>query len=92
MKEFVANKDRWVRLMHGDILEGTRNMPGNREQMIRLAEEGLPGWLDELKKNPTNMWSRMDWQQHYKDLDQCHSYGWMPGDAHIFTRSFIAGR
>ena len=88
-EEFAANKDRWVRLMHGDILEGTRNMPGNREQMIRLAEEGLPGWLDELKKNPTNMWSKMDWQQHYKDLDQCYSYGWMPGDARYLPEALL---
>lgn len=88
-EDFAANKAEWLRLMHGDILEGTRNMPGNREQMIRLAHDGLPGWLDELKKSATNMWAKMDWEQHNKDLDNCYNYGWMQGDAKYLPEALL---
>lgn len=80
IEEFLPQKKEWLKLLHGDLLEGTRNMPGNRMQMEALARDGLFGWLTELRKSPTNMWSKMDWDMHFKDIDQCYSYGWMQGD------------
>lgn len=79
--QFLAKKATWLKLMHGDILEGSRNLPGNRQQMIRLAEEGLPGWIEEVSRKPIAMWAATDWQQHYQDLDLVFQYGWLPGDA-----------
>ncbi len=89
VEEFLSQKSAWIKLMHGDILEGTRNLPGNKQQMIRLAEEGLLGWLEEVALHPDAMWQNTDWQQHLVDLDQVYQYGWFEGDAKYLPSALL---
>jgi len=56
--QFLSRKEELVRLLRGDLLLGTRDLPMTPRTLHAIYEHGAYGWEEELYKNPMGLMAR----------------------------------
>ena len=95
---FMAGKDTLIRLLKGDYLLGTRDIPTTQNQMAALLEYGLPSWLDALKHEGSHGRMKLaDPDQLQGELDRVFRQGslwgntsWTPDQEGVFRSPTFA--
>jgi tRNA-splicing ligase RtcB len=63
LDRFLADKARFVALLCGDYLLGTRDVALSVRAMGALFGHGLPAWIDEVRRRPLGRLRGADWDQ-----------------------------
>lgn len=80
--DFMARKEKWVSLVKGDLLGGTRNIPTSPSSMTALFTGGLGDfWKAVSSENPGGIFSKLDFGQLDKELSRLHPSSFVRGKA-----------
>ena len=63
LETFLSRKEELVRLLRGDLLLGSRDLPMTLHSMRAMFDEGLPAWLECVKQRPLGMLVDSDFDQ-----------------------------
>lgn len=77
----LARRDELVELLKGDFFFGTRDLPMAAGSMRALFHDGLPGWIDEVSRQPLGLLARSDLAQLTAELERVHLGGGLAGHA-----------
>lgn len=78
---FLNVKKDLLKLLKGDLLEGTRDVPTTGKAMAALFQDGLFAFWEEMKKTPKGIFKSVDYQQVTKELDKLHESAFLSGDS-----------
>ena len=79
--DFLAQRDKFVELMKGDYLLGTRDVTMTAATSRAMFNDGIPGWLEQMSKTPLGSVTRSDFAQLWQEIDRVHFLGSMAGNA-----------
>jgi tRNA-splicing ligase RtcB len=78
---FLARKEEWVRLMKGDLLLGTRDLPMRVGAVRAMFNGGALGWLEATREHPLGLLARASLDQIESELERSFGLGSDDGDA-----------
>ena len=81
IEDFLAQRDKFVELMKGDYLLGTRDVTMTAATSRAMFNDGIPGWLEQMSKTPLGSVTRSDFAQLWQEIDRVHFLGSMAGNA-----------
>lgn len=79
LEEFLPKKKEVLDLLKGDLLEGTRDLPTNKEAMQAMFSDGLVGFWEQMKKNPKGMFETLNYEKLYHELNHLHESAFLSG-------------
>jgi tRNA-splicing ligase RtcB len=77
---FLSRKDAFVAKMKGDYLLGTRDVEMSSEAMREMFRNGLPSWIQAVRRNPRGCMTRTDLDMIELELDNVMYRGSLQGD------------
>lgn len=80
IEDFLAQRDKFVELMKGDYLLGTRDVTMTAATSRAMFNDGIPGWLEQMSKTPLGSVTRSDFAQLWQEIDRVHFLGSMAGN------------
>jgi tRNA-splicing ligase RtcB (3'-phosphate/5'-hydroxy nucleic acid ligase) len=81
LDDFRARRDEFVNLMRGDYFLGTRDVKMTAATSRAMFDEGIPGWLDRMAKQPLGSVARSDFAQLWREIDRVQFLGSLQGNA-----------
>jgi tRNA-splicing ligase RtcB (3'-phosphate/5'-hydroxy nucleic acid ligase) len=81
VEDFLAQRDKFVALMKGDYLLGTRDVTMTAAASRGIFNEGIPGWLEQMAKHPMGSVAKSDFAQLWREIDSVQFLGSMAGNA-----------
>lgn len=78
---YLSKKKELIELLKGDLLEGTRDLPTNKEAMKAMFNDGLYGFWNEMKKNPKGIFEHIDYEKVLNELNYLHISAFAEGNA-----------
>ena len=79
--DFLAQRDKFVELMKGDYLLGTRDVTMTAATSRAMYQDGIPGWLEQMSTTPMGSVAKSDFAQLWQEIDRVQFLGSMAGDA-----------
>lgn len=79
---FLSKKSQLIQLLKGDLLEGTRDLPTNKEAMMAMFQDGLSGFWEEMKRNPKGLFTQVNYEKVEKELNHLHSSAFAKGNVY----------
>lgn len=79
--EFMAKKPDLMKLLKGDLLEGTRDIPTSATAMQALFNYGLPEFWNEMKKDPKGIFQHVDYERVFAELFKLHDSAFERGNS-----------
>jgi tRNA-splicing ligase RtcB (3'-phosphate/5'-hydroxy nucleic acid ligase) len=90
--ELLARKPEWLKLVKGDLIQSTRDLPMNPPQIQAMFRSGPLGWLEESGKHPLGMLRRADHRQLQGELEQSFGLGSMDGALEYAPQDMLNNR
>jgi tRNA-splicing ligase RtcB (3'-phosphate/5'-hydroxy nucleic acid ligase) len=81
VEDFLAQRDKFVALMKGDYLLGTRDVTMTAATSRAIFSDGIPGWLEQMTKTPMGSVAKSDFAQLWREIDAVQFLGSMAGNA-----------
>ena len=78
--EFLSKRDRFVDLLKGDYLLGTRNIVMDAATSRSMFTSGVIGWLEEVERNPLGSIAKSNIAQLWQECDRIYELGSLSGD------------
>ncbi|MBL4635720.1 MAG: RtcB family protein [Kofleriaceae bacterium] len=75
VERFIAGKDELVKLLKGDLLLGTRDLPMRVSSMKAIFDGGCMAWLDDVRGDPLGRLSKSSMAQLSAELDNIYGLG-----------------
>ena len=79
VEDFLAQRDKFVALMKGDYLLGTRDVTMTAAASRGIFNDGIPGWLEQMTKQPLGSVTKSDFAQLWQEIDAVQFLGSMAG-------------
>lgn len=80
LKAFLSKRDRFVELMKGDYLLGTRDVSMNAATSRGMFKHGILGWLEEMTPKPIGSVQKSDFEQLWRECDNVFLSGSLEGN------------
>jgi tRNA-splicing ligase RtcB len=77
---FIEGKPELVRLLKGDLLLGTRDLPTTLDCMQGMFASGAFGWLDGVRRRPLGLMRAADLDQIEREQERIYELGSAAGD------------
>jgi tRNA-splicing ligase RtcB (3'-phosphate/5'-hydroxy nucleic acid ligase) len=81
LDDFRARRDEFVNLMRGDYFLGTRDVTMTAATIRAMFDEGIPGWLEQMAKQPLGSVAKSDFAQLWREIDRVQFLGSLQGNA-----------
>jgi tRNA-splicing ligase RtcB (3'-phosphate/5'-hydroxy nucleic acid ligase) len=81
VEDFLAQRDKFVELMKGDYFFGTRDVTMTAATSRAMFNDGIPGWLEQMSKQPLGSVAKSDFSQLWQEIDAVQFLGSMVGNA-----------
>ncbi|AFY95130.1 RtcB family protein [Chamaesiphon minutus] len=81
LADFLAQRDKFVAKMKGDYLLGTRDVTMTAAASRGMFDDGIPGWLEQMAKQPMGSVAKSDFAQLWQEIDRVQFLGSMAGNA-----------
>jgi tRNA-splicing ligase RtcB len=81
ISDFLARRDKFVELMKGDYLLGTRDVTMTAATSRAMFNDGIPGWLEQMSQQPMGSVAKSDFAQLWAEIDRVQFLGSMAGNA-----------
>ncbi|MDE1464159.1 RtcB family protein [Spartinivicinus poritis] len=81
-----------VEKLRGDLLLGSRDLPMAISSFAALFQNGLLGWIDEIKKHPMGDLQTADFNQLENELESIFEYGSLQGSCKWAPESHTADK
>jgi tRNA-splicing ligase RtcB (3'-phosphate/5'-hydroxy nucleic acid ligase) len=81
VNDFLAQRDKFVELMKGDYLLGTRDVTMTAATSRAMYRDGIPGWLEQMSTTPMGSVAKSDFAQLWQEIDRVQFLGSMAGNA-----------
>ncbi len=78
--EFFKLKSELIKVLKGDLLEGTRNIPTTGKSMQALFQLGLSAFWQEIKKNSQGIFEKIDYEKVVRETSHLHASSFCEGD------------
>ncbi len=85
IEDFLAQRDKFVELMKGDYLLGTRDVTMTAATSRAMFNDGIPGWLEQMSKTPLGSVTRSDFAQLWQEIDRVHFLGSMGTPSYLLS-------
>lgn len=69
VEDFLAQRDKFVELMKGDDLLGTRDVMMTAATSRAMFNDGIPGWLEQISKTLRGSVTRSNFAQLWQEID-----------------------
>lgn len=79
LEKFLSKKQDFLKLMTGDYLLGTRDLPMSKASMNTMFACGLLGWIDSTKDSPLGQLRKTNFSQLMKDSENIWENGVLIG-------------
>jgi tRNA-splicing ligase RtcB (3'-phosphate/5'-hydroxy nucleic acid ligase) len=79
--DFLAQRDKFVELMKGDYLLGTRDVTMTAATSRAMFNDGIPGWLEQMSQQPMGSVAKSDFAQLWAEIDRVQFLGSLAGNA-----------
>jgi tRNA-splicing ligase RtcB len=89
LDKYLSKKSELITLLKGDFLEGTRNLPTNKEAMKAMFVDGLSGFWREMKANPKGMFTGLDYDKLENELSRLHISAFAKGNLNYAPENLI---
>jgi tRNA-splicing ligase RtcB (3'-phosphate/5'-hydroxy nucleic acid ligase) len=80
VEDFLAQRDKFVELMKGDYFFGTRDVTMTAATSRAMFNDGIPGWLEQMSKQPLGSVAQSDFAQLWREIDAVQFLGSMAGN------------
>ncbi len=80
VEDFLAQRDKFVELMKGDYFFGTRDVTMTAATSRAMFNDGIPGWLEQMCKQPLGSVAKSDFSQLWQEIDAVQFLGSMAGN------------
>ena len=80
VEDFLAHRDKFVELMKGDYLLGTRDVTMTAATSRAMFNDGIPGWLEQMSKTPMGSVAKSDFGQLWQEIERVQFLGSMTGN------------
>jgi tRNA-splicing ligase RtcB (3'-phosphate/5'-hydroxy nucleic acid ligase) len=80
LEEFLNKRDRFVELMKGDYLLGTRDVSMDAQTARGMFQNGILGWLEGITANPMGSVIKSNFDQLWQESDRVYCSGSFEGD------------
>ncbi len=81
LDDFRARRDEFVDLMRGDYFLGTRDVTMTAATSRAMFDDGIPGWLEQMAKQPLGSFAKANFAQLWQEIDRVQFLGSLPGNA-----------
>jgi tRNA-splicing ligase RtcB (3'-phosphate/5'-hydroxy nucleic acid ligase) len=81
VEDFLAQRDKFVELMKGDYLLGTRDVTMTAATSRAMFNDGIPGWLEQMFQQPMGSVAKSDFAQLWAEIERVQFLGSMAGNA-----------
>jgi tRNA-splicing ligase RtcB (3'-phosphate/5'-hydroxy nucleic acid ligase) len=81
VENFLAKRDEFVALMRGDYFFGTRDVTMTAATSHAMFNDGIPGWLGQMAKQPMGTVAKSDVGQLWREIERVQFLGSMSGSA-----------
>ncbi|WP_310483184.1 RtcB family protein [Chamaesiphon sp. VAR_48_metabat_403] len=78
--DFLAQRNKFVALMKGDYLLGTRDVTMTAAASRGIFNEGIPGWLEQMSQHPMGSVAKSDLGQLWQEIDRVQFLGSLAGN------------
>lgn len=79
--DFLAQRDKFVELMKGDYLLGTRDVTMTAATSRAMFDDGIPGWLEQMSQQPMGSVAKSDFAQLWAEIERVQFLGSLAGSA-----------
>jgi tRNA-splicing ligase RtcB len=78
---FLGGKSEVVRLLKGDLLLGTRDLPATVDSMRGMFDSGAFGWLEGVRRGPLGILAAADLEELEREQERIYELGSAAGNA-----------
>ena len=80
LEEFLAKRNKFVELLKGDYLLGTRDVSMTAATARSMFQNGIIGWLDKTATQPTGSVVKSNFTQLWEEVEKVYLLGSLDGD------------